>query len=100
VLEWESRNGIHQAHILLRIFVQGYRSLEANRSRNSSDEPLTNELLTNERIDLPQGTLDLLLVRTLALGPQHGWAVRERIQQVLSDMFEIQQKLSLVRPRA
>jgi hypothetical protein len=27
-----------------------------------------------QRIDLPQGTLDLLILRTLSLGPQHGWA--------------------------
>jgi hypothetical protein len=65
-----------------------------------TNEPLTNEPLTNVRIDLPQGTLDLLTLRTLALAPQHGWAVRERLQQVLSDVFEIQQKLSVARPRA
>jgi hypothetical protein len=110
VLESRPRNGTHQAHILLRIFVQGYRSLQANSSRNRShehltnepltNEPLTNEPLTNVRIDLPQGTLDLLTLRTLALAPQHGWAVRERLQQVLSDVFEIQQKLSVARPRA
>ena len=45
----------------------------------------------NERIDLPQGTLDLLILRTLALGPQHGWAISERVQQVSSDVLQIQQ---------
>src|SRR3984957_12376769 len=44
-----------------------------------------------ERIDLPQGTLDLLILRTLALGPQHGWAISERVQQVSSDVLQIQQ---------
>jgi PadR family transcriptional regulator, regulatory protein PadR len=44
-----------------------------------------------ERIDLPQGTLDLLILRTLSLGPQHGWAVSERVQQVSSDVLRIQQ---------
>ena len=44
-----------------------------------------------ERIDLPQGTLDLLILRTLALGPQHGWAVSERVQQMSSDVLRIQQ---------
>jgi PadR family transcriptional regulator PadR len=47
--------------------------------------------MTNERIDLPQGTLDLLILRTLALGPQHGWAISERVQQVSSDVLQIQQ---------
>ena len=42
-------------------------------------------------IDLPQGTLDLLILRTLSLGPQHGWAISERVQQVSSDVLRIQQ---------
>ena len=42
-----------------------------------------------QRINLPQGSLDLLILRTLALGPQHGWAVSERVQQ--SDVLQIQQ---------
>jgi PadR family transcriptional regulator PadR len=44
-----------------------------------------------EHIDLPQGTLDLLILRTLAGGPQHGWAISERVQQVSSDVLRIQQ---------
>ena len=47
--------------------------------------------MDNERIDLPQGTLDLLILRTLSLGPQHGWAISERVQQVSSDVLRIQQ---------
>jgi PadR family transcriptional regulator PadR len=47
--------------------------------------------MTGQRIDLPQGTLDLLILRTLALGPQHGWAVSERVQQMSSDVLQIQQ---------
>ena len=47
--------------------------------------------MTNERIDLPQGTLDLLILRTLVLGPQHGWAISERVQQVSRDVLQIQQ---------
>ena len=43
------------------------------------------------RIDLPQGTLDLLILRTLALEPMHGWAISERVQQVSSDALQIQQ---------
>jgi transcriptional regulator len=44
-----------------------------------------------KQIDLPQGTLDLLILRTLALGRQHGWAISERVQQLSSDVLQIQQ---------
>ena len=44
-----------------------------------------------ENLDLPQGTLDLLILRTLALGPQHGWGISERVQQISSDVLRIQQ---------
>ena len=47
--------------------------------------------MSPERIDLPQGTLDLLILRTLSLEPQHGWAISERVQQVSSDVLRIQQ---------
>lgn len=47
--------------------------------------------MPTQRIDLPQGTLDLLILRTLALGPQHGWAISERVQQLSSDTLQIQQ---------
>ncbi|HLJ79460.1 MAG TPA: PadR family transcriptional regulator [Acidobacteriaceae bacterium] len=47
--------------------------------------------MSGERIDLPQGTLDLLILRTLSLGPQHGWAISERVQQVSGDVLRIQQ---------
>ncbi len=43
------------------------------------------------RIDMPQGTLDLLILRTLALEPQHGWAISERIQQISSDVLRVRQ---------
>lgn len=47
--------------------------------------------MEGERIDLPQGTLDLLILKTLALEPQHGWAISERIQQVSSKVLQVQQ---------
>jgi len=43
------------------------------------------------RIELPQGTLDLLILKTVALEPQHGWAISERIQQISSDVLQVQQ---------
>ena len=45
----------------------------------------------SDRIDLPQGTLDLLILRTLGLGPEHGWGISERVQQMSSDVLRIQQ---------
>src|SRR5215831_19205774 len=45
----------------------------------------------NERLDLPQGTLDLLILRTLAPALQHGWAISERIQQVSRDVLQVPQ---------
>jgi transcriptional regulator len=44
-----------------------------------------------EPVELPQGTLDLLILRTLSVGPQHGWAISERVQQVSNDVLRIQQ---------
>ncbi len=43
------------------------------------------------RLDLPQGTLDLLILKILALEPQHGWALSNRIRQVSSDTVLLQQ---------
>ncbi|HEY8176670.1 MAG TPA: PadR family transcriptional regulator [Gemmatimonadaceae bacterium] len=44
-----------------------------------------------DRLDLPQGTLDLLILKSLSLGPQHGWAISERIQQVSRSTLQIPQ---------
>ncbi len=41
--------------------------------------------------DLLQGTLDMLILKTLALGPQHGWGISRRIQQVSVDVLQVQQ---------
>lgn len=43
------------------------------------------------RVELPQGTLDLLILRTSALAPQHGWAISQRIQQISSNVLKVQQ---------
>jgi PadR family transcriptional regulator, regulatory protein PadR len=47
--------------------------------------------MSSERLDLPQGTLDLLILKTVALQPQHGWAISERIQQISSNVLQVQQ---------
>jgi len=41
--------------------------------------------------DLLQGTLDLLILRTLALEPRHGWAIARRIQQASKDVLQVTQ---------
>jgi transcriptional regulator len=42
-------------------------------------------------VDLPQGTLDLLILKTLAVGPKHGWAISERLHQISSATLDIRQ---------
>jgi PadR family transcriptional regulator len=43
------------------------------------------------RPDLPQGTLDLLILQIVALGPIHGYAIARRIQQISRDVLEVPQ---------
>ena len=43
------------------------------------------------RLELPQGTLDLLILKALALEAMHGWAISERLQQVSRDAVQVQQ---------
>ena len=43
------------------------------------------------RLDLPQGTLDLLILKAIALDPQHGWAISERIQQISNNVLQVNQ---------
>jgi PadR family transcriptional regulator len=47
--------------------------------------------MPDARIDLPQGTLDLLILKALSLGPQHGWAVSDRIRQISRDTLTVRQ---------
>ena len=43
------------------------------------------------KADLLQGTLDLLILKTLALEPMHGWGISLRIQQISQDVLQVQQ---------
>ena len=45
----------------------------------------------NEKSDLPQGTLDLLILKIVALGPVHGYAIAQRLQQVSRDVVQVPQ---------
>ena len=47
--------------------------------------------MTSARLDLLQGTLDLLILRTLTGEPRHGWAISERIQQLSRDVLQVNQ---------
>ncbi|HEX4424352.1 MAG TPA: PadR family transcriptional regulator [Terriglobales bacterium] len=46
---------------------------------------------TQSRFDLPQGTLDLLILRVVALGPIHGYAIAQRIQMVSKEALQVRQ---------
>jgi transcriptional regulator len=45
----------------------------------------------DDKLELPQGTLDLLILKTLALEPMHGWAISERLQQISSEALQVGQ---------
>jgi PadR family transcriptional regulator PadR len=47
--------------------------------------------MPDSRLDLPQGTLDLLILKTLALEPRHGWAISERLHQISGARLAIRQ---------
>ena len=47
--------------------------------------------MSTERLELPQGTLDLLMLKVLSLHPMHGWAISERLRQVSKAMLQIPQ---------
>ncbi|MFT4112305.1 PadR family transcriptional regulator [Silvibacterium sp.] len=48
-------------------------------------------MTTDKRIELPQGTLDFLILKAVALEPMHGWAISERLQQLSHDVIQVQQ---------
>ena len=47
--------------------------------------------MTSPKSDLPQGTLDLLVLKILALGPLHGYAIAQRLQQVSREVVQVTQ---------
>lgn len=48
-------------------------------------------ILANEKSDLLQGTLDLLIMKIVALGPVHGYGISLRIRQISEDILQVQQ---------
>lgn len=47
--------------------------------------------MSKPNVDILQGTLDLLILRTLAPGPMHGWGIAQRIQDVSEDVLRVNQ---------
>ena len=47
--------------------------------------------MAHDQTDLLQGTLELLVLKTLSLGPLHGWGISQRIQQMSRDVFQVNQ---------
>ena len=47
--------------------------------------------MTQPKSDLPQGTLDLLILTVVASGPQHGYAIAQRLQQISRDVIQVGQ---------
>ena len=47
--------------------------------------------MTESRSELLQGTLDMLVLKTLSLEPMHGWGISVRLRQISGDVFDVQQ---------
>src|SRR2546422_11255544 len=47
--------------------------------------------MAEEKVELLKGTLDMLILKVVALGPIHGYAIAQRIQQISRDFFQLQQ---------
>src|SRR5271169_4799726 len=71
--------------------VNGSSPLRFYKRSGNVPVEVTGERMADRRIDLPQGTLDLLILRTLALEALHGWAISERIHQISSKVLLVQQ---------
>ena len=52
---------------------------------------MTRQSSSRDKPDLLQGTLDLLVLKTLILGPLHGWGISKRIRQLSKDVLEVGQ---------
>jgi PadR family transcriptional regulator PadR len=48
-------------------------------------------MVISSKFDLPQGTLDLLILRVVCLGPMHGYAIAQRIHQISKELLQVQQ---------
>ena len=53
--------------------------------------PRSTRYMTTPKSDLPQGTLDLLILKVVALGPLHGYAIAQRLRQMSKDVVQVTQ---------
>jgi PadR family transcriptional regulator, regulatory protein PadR len=72
------------AFLVLTFDTNGHNLLVSN-GNNKPPPPMAT------RLDLLQGTLDLLILRTLTGDPRHGWAISERIQELSQDVLRVNQ---------
>jgi PadR family transcriptional regulator PadR len=77
--------------LLLSLAGAGRASLLLTVDTNVQILVSTIDTMATTRLDLLQGTLDLLILRTLAAEPRHGWAIAERIQQLSRDELRVTQ---------
>src|ERR1051326_5039190 len=74
----------------LRLTTSDFRRLS-----NRDTLTIYNQVVDNHSMgkpsDLVQGTLDLLILKTLSLEPKHGWAIAKRIQQISNEVLQVQQ---------
>ena len=47
--------------------------------------------MSDSPVDLLQGTLELMVLKTLSLEPMHGWGISQRLRQISGEVFEVQQ---------
>jgi transcriptional regulator len=47
--------------------------------------------MSSSKSDLPQGTLDMLILKVVALGPIHGYAIAQRIERISREVLQVQQ---------
>ena len=74
------------------MILPGTRAIDSVDIRHHDRIVTTSDTMAKRpSLDLLQGTLDLLILRTLENGPQHGWAISERIQQISEDVLQVNQ---------
>ena len=91
LLRWETYNSGLTIRKVVGAVVEIIYPLHFDRELSSVHVEVKGEAMGAQKIELPQGTLDLLILRTVALEPQHGWAISERIHQISSEVLQVRQ---------
>ncbi len=73
------------------LFLATNLSLTLYKSSVNLSVDLLGGIMTKPSVDLLQGTLDLLILKTVALEPMHGWGISQRIQQISKEVLRVQQ---------